>query len=245
MIERVWNRYLTDHDNQVLAAAGFGQSGGFGHRPALLIVDVNCSFVGDKPEPILESVKRWPLSCGDQGWKGIAVIRDLLVACRAKRLPIIYTTPQFRLDGLDTGSWSRKIGRIHDDPGVLARGGEIVSEIAPEPHDIVITKQRASPFHGAPLLDYLVELKIDTLLVTGTTTAGCVRAAVVDAVSYNYLCIVVEDACFDRVAASHALSLFDMHIRYADVLPSPEVLRYIDSLPDGLFVSPESKAVNF
>src|SRR5262249_33482362 len=115
MGERIWDKYLTERDKQVFAASGYGARGGFGERPALLVVDVNYGFVGDKPEPILESIKRWMNSCGEDGWKAVAVIKQLVAAARQKGVPIIYTTGVRRDDGWDQGAWAYKNNRVTSD----------------------------------------------------------------------------------------------------------------------------------
>src|ERR1700674_3515852 len=101
MSEPVWNRFLTERDKQVFAASGYGARQGFGRRPAVLVVDVNYNFCGDKPEPILESIKRWRNSCGAEAWDGVKAIGKLLAAARARGLPIIYTTGAQREDAWD------------------------------------------------------------------------------------------------------------------------------------------------
>ena len=93
-------------------------------------------------------------------------------------------------------------------------------------------------------MGYLTSLKVDSLLVTGTTTSGCVRATVIDGFSHNLRCTLVEDACFDRSEISHAINLFDMNAKAADVRPSDEVLEYIEALPDGLFELPKGQSVS-
>ncbi|MCW6507839.1 isochorismatase family protein [Lichenifustis flavocetrariae] len=243
---RIWDEFLTERDKQVFAASGYGARGGFGERPALLIIDVNYGFVGDKPEPILESVKRWMNSCGDEGWEAVAAIKTLLTAARAKGVPVIYTSGVRRSDAWDQGAWAYKNSRVNKDylglaPATL-RSNIIVPDIAPGPQDLVIGKQKPSAFHGTPLMDYLVHLKCDSVLVTGTTTSGCVRATVVDAFSSNYRVTVVEDGCADRSQASHAVNLCDMNAKYADVVASPEVIAYINGLPNGLFDLPKGDA---
>lgn len=117
----------------------------------------------------------------------------------------------------------------------MDEGNQIVEAIAPAKDDIVIKKKKPSAFFGTPLMSYLVDLKVDSLLVMGTTTSGCVRATVVDAFSNNLRSIVVEDGCFDRSEVSHAINLCDMNAKYADVVPGREVIEYIESLPEGLF----------
>ena len=110
--------------------------------------------------------------------------------------------------------------------------------IAPGPRDIVVKKQKPSGFFGTNLASYLTLLGCDSVIVVGTTTSGCVRATVVDAFSLNYRVILAEEGCFDRSEASHAVSLCDMHAKYADVVPTAEVLSYFNRLATGLFDLP-------
>jgi maleamate amidohydrolase len=239
MTDPVWNKFLTERDKAVFAAAGFGARMGFGKRPALVVIDVNYAFCGEKPEPILESIKRWPLSCGEEAWSGIAIIRDLIDAARGKGVPVVYTTGVQRPDRWDAGAWAWKKTR-NEPPRRISNldGNRIVDAIAPGAKDIVVYKQKPSGFFAAPLQSYLTLLGCDSLLVTGTTTSGCVRATVIDAFSNNYRVTVVEDGCFDRSQASHAISLCDMHAKYADVLNSKEILAYLNGLPAGMFDLP-------
>src|SRR5436190_16269704 len=115
---------------------------------------------------------------------------------------------------------------------------EIVAMIAPAPQDIVIRKQKPSGFFGSSMGSFLTLLGADSVVVTGTTTSGCVRATVVDAFSLNYRVILAEEGCFDRSEASHAVSLCDMHAKYADVVSTPEILSYFNQLPPDLFDLP-------
>jgi maleamate amidohydrolase len=121
-------------------------------------------------------------------------------------------------------------------------GNEIVATIAPGPKDIVVKKQKPSGFFGTNLASYLTLLGCDSVIIVGTTTSGCVRATVVDAFSLNYRVILAEEGCFDRSQASHAVSLCDMHAKYADVVPTAEVLSYFEQLPTGLFDLPRGDA---
>jgi len=240
MSEPVCNRFLTERDKQVFAASGFAERQGFGKRPAVMVVDVNYAFCGDRPEPILESIKRCRASCGEDAWKGIKAIKTLLAAALPRGLPVIYSTGALRDDDWDRGSWSWKSSRGNERPKTPAGldGNTIVPEIAPQPQDIVVEKHKPSVFHGTPLASFLTLLGADSLIVAGTTTSGCVRATVVDAFSDNYRVAVVEEACFDRSEASHAISLCDMDAKYADVVKLAEALAYIETLPKGLFELP-------
>jgi maleamate amidohydrolase len=247
MAERVWDRFLTDMDKKVIGASGWRKRQGFGKRPALLVIDVNYAFAGDRPEPILDSIKRWHTSCGEVAWKSIPIIKKLADLCRRKGVPVIYTTGETRPDKWDAGSWRWKNARNSEDPIKLGKtnldGNEIVPEIAPAPQDIVIKKGKPSAFSGSPLGSYLTLLGCDSLIVTGTTTSGCVRSTVVDGFSNNYRVTVVEDGCFDRAEASHAVSLLDMDMRYADVIESGEVWKYLEDYPAGQFELPTGKAI--
>ena len=246
MGEPVWNQFLTERDKAVFAAAGYGVRGGFGKRLALLVIDVSYNFCGDRPEPISESIKRWPNSCGEDAWRCIASIKRLIEAARAKGVPVIYTTGYGRADQWDTGSWAWKNRRTTEWTTATSNldGNMIVSEIAPGPRDIVVLKQKPSGFHGTPLQSYLTLLGCDSLLVTGTTTSGCVRATVIDAFSSNYRIAVSEDGCFDRSQASHAINLCDMNAKYADVVLSTEIIDYLNGLPAGLFDLPKGTSAN-
>ena len=102
---RPWDAYISDRDQGVFDAAGFGANAGLGDRPVLLIIDVSYAFCGDKREPILDSVKRWKLSCGEAAWDALPVIRRLIDAAHMKGVPVIYTTGYARDDKWDRGSW--------------------------------------------------------------------------------------------------------------------------------------------
>jgi maleamate amidohydrolase len=243
--QRVWDKFLTERDKAVFAAGGFGARAGFGERPALVIIDVNWAFCGERPEPILESIRKWRTSCGEEAWVALGFIRKLLDAAHAKGLPVIYTTGEGREDKWDRGSWSWKSSRTGEaggGRGANLDGNEIAAPIAPSPQDIVVRKQKPSGFFGTNLASYLTLLGADSLIVTGTTTSGCVRATVVDAFNLNYRCTLAEEGCFDRSEASHALSLCDMHAKYADVVATSEVLEYVAGLPAGLFELPSGRA---
>jgi len=177
---------------------------------------------------------------------GDEIIQRLVTAGRAQGLPIIYSTSIRRPDRWDDGGWTWKNTRVKEKAPSLegkatVEGWRIPEEIAPRATDIVIRKQKPSVFFNTNLMSYLTLLGVDSLIVAGTTTSGCVRASVVDAFSCNLRVLVVEDACFDRTQSSHALNLFDMHAKYADVIGSAEAIEHIRSVPRGLFVLPSGE----
>lgn len=246
MSERIWDKFLTAEDKEVLAVSGWGARAGYGTRPALVVVDVNYAFCGDQPdEPLLESIKRWRNSCGPYAWAALPVIRSLIDACRRKGVAVIYTTSDFGEDGWNRGSWEWKNARMGEDASrpreSNRKPSDIVDEIKPAPQDIVIRKLKPSAFSGSPLKSYLTLLGADSIIVAGTTTSGCVRGTVIDAFSENLRVIVAEDGCFDRAQSSHAINLCDMNLKYADVVPTREIIDYVAGLPDGLFKLPRAR----
>lgn len=231
----VWDNFLTERDRAVYATAGYGATRGFGTRPAVLVIDVNYDFVGHEPAPILDSAKIWRNSCGEEGWKGVGAIATLLEAAREHSLPIFYSTSEeTRPDSLGRGLWrSSRNGEVGGVPGYV--GSDIVAEIAPQERDVALRKSKPSAFFGTGLVSMLLELGVDTLLVTGTTTSGCVRASVIDAFSYNMNVAVVEEGTFDRGEASHAINLWDMNAKYADVVSLQATTDYLETLPREVF----------
>jgi maleamate amidohydrolase len=241
--EPAWNAFMTERDRLVHRESALGTRAGFGRRPALLIIDASYDFVGEKSQPLMESIKRWPLSSGEEGWNALRHIGALRDAAHAKRAPVIYTTAFFRDDRWDAGGWAWKTGRSAEWPRDSAvNRNDIVAQIAPHPQDIVILKQKPSGFFGTNLASYLTLLGCDSVIVVGGTTSGCVRATVVDAFSFNYRVAVPEQACFDRFQASHAVGLYDMNAKYADVVSVSEALAFYAALPSALFNLPAAPA---
>lgn len=234
---RGWDRFLTDQDREVFPVSGYGRRAGFGQRPVLLVVDVNRNFCGDVPKPLLESSREWRNSCGEAAWNALPHIRRLLDVARARHIPTIFSTAaSLREDRWDHGRWPDKNRRGGEDATVhRLDGNEIMPQIAPIAEDIVIRKSKPSVFHGTMLSSFLIDLQADSVIITGTSTSGCVRATAVDAFSYNYKVSVVEEGTFDRGEASHWVSLFDLDQKYADVVSTDETVEFLQSLPDGLF----------
>lgn len=238
--EPIWDKFLTQRDKRVFETSGYGARAGFGKRPAVVVIDVTYNFTGERSEPILDSMKTWRCSCGEDAWVSVPYIRNLIDAAHRKRIPVIYSTTTRRPDNWDAGSWAWKNTRNPEDVTrntTNVDDNDIIAELAPEPQDLVVIKHKPSVFFGTPFNSFLMDLGCDSLLITGTTTSGCVRATVVDAFSYNYRATVVEECCFDRAQASHATSLCDMHAKYADVVSTAETVKYVESLPDDLFAN--------
>lgn len=232
---RVWERFLTEQDKKVFAASGYGTFLGIGKRPALIVIDVTYAFTGDKDEPLLDSIAKWHYSCGPFAWQAIPEIQRLLGAARDKNLPVFYSNmPAGRPDGFGKGLW--RSSRVEEtDPVDGFNPQAIVSEIAPEPQDVVITKASPSVFFGTPIMSYLTSLHVDSVILCGTTTSGCVRATAVDAFANNLRVAVAEEGTFDRGEASHAMSLFDLDAKYADVMTVSAITDQLAGLPGDLY----------
>jgi len=191
------------------AAAGYGRSASAGSRPALLIVDVTYAFTGER-----SGDGHYPLACGEPAWEAIDHIARLAREARRGGVPVIYSRNAPRPTRAEAGGWSSKLNTIDDSP----RAHDIVDEIAPQPGDLVITKSKPSAFFATPLVTWLIELGVDTVLLAGGSTSGCVRASAVDAFSYNLNPFVVAEATFDRSDTSHRVNLFELNQKYATVI---------------------------
>ena len=238
---RVWDRFLTEQDKAHVAAAS-DRRVGFGQRPAILNVDLYRWVFGDEPASLLEGVKNWPGYCGMAGWDAVPRIQTLLREARSAGVPVVYVTGLRDEDSGVTG-WNEA---IHQDTGRRAASGDavardryrrrydIIEQVAPQAGDVVLNKTAPSAFWGTPLMAELNRLGVDTLLVTGESTSGCVRASVVEAASFRFRVQVVEECVFDRHEACHAINLFDMHQKYADVIALSEAVSYLRGLHSGV-----------
>ncbi len=218
----VWDDLFSENEKKVFEKAGYGREKEFGQHPALMIIDVSYHFVGDKPEPILKSIERFPLSCGEVGWTAIHQMASILPIARGKQIPIIYSTGDSSLPH----PW--RSGHRIEEVEKFGAGHEIVKEIAPQGKDVVIRKLAPSIFFGTPLASILFSQRVDTLFVCGGVTSGCIRASVVDAASFGFAVGVIEECTFDRSEVSHKVSLFDMNAKYASVISVRDFKKYVE-----------------
>jgi nicotinamidase-related amidase len=226
MSERVWNRFLSDRDRD-RAAADPAIRKGAGERPVLLLVDLYRWVFGDRPEPLLDAIRTWPGSCGLAGWEALSHIERLLDVARSLGVPVVHVTG---FGGMPGWRDANPRGARVDDPAMAdrrRRRWDIVDEVAPVDGEVVLHKTAPSAFWGTPLAGLLTGLHADTIVVAGESTSGCVRATVVDAKSHRYKVIVPEECVFDRDEAPHAINLFDMDQKYADVVPVDEAVDYL------------------
>lgn len=226
--KRPWDGIVPAEDQEIYRLAGFGTPVGFGTRPALLVIDVQYRTVGNDPsKTIREAIKEYPTACGTLGWNAVPRIAQVMGAFRVRGFPVMFPHVAPKA-AYDRGQFADKV------PGVMtieAPAYQFVRQASPREGEILIPKHQASAFAGTTLLSHLVRLRIDSLVFVGCTTSGCVRASVVDAASLNFKCVVAEDAVYDRSPTSHAVNLFDMAAKYADVMPADEVARLLAGLP--------------
>jgi maleamate amidohydrolase len=196
----------------------FGVRMGFGTRPALLSIDFVKAYTTEGAPLFAQGVV-----------EAVAASTDLYAAARTAGVPIIYTKVLYRPDGLDGGTFVKKVPTLRsmteDNPLT-----EIVPSLTPEDGDIVIVKQYPSAFFGTTLAATLSFLRIDTLILTGCSTSGCIRATAVDAVSSGFHVIVPRECVGDRHPAPHEANLFDIDAKYGDVVGKDEVLAYFNTI---------------
>jgi maleamate amidohydrolase len=227
MTTKPWDQYLGEQDKKVLERGRFARRMGFGKKPAIIVVDAQKFMVG---VPGQES--EWPSSGGQQGHDAMAQIVALVSQGQKHQIPVFFTRFEIASSGIDMGVYARKRDLLHSPHWCLAGevGSELVDELTPSSNDIEFVKKKPSCFHGTPLLGYLIDRQIDTLIVVGGSTSNCVRATVFDAASYNYRVIIPQEAVFDRFPISNAISLFDMDRQFADVVNVQEVYQYFESI---------------
>ena len=200
--------------------AQLGHRLGFGHRPAVAVIDFQLGFT--MPE-------RSPLAGSFDG--PVAATNTIITAARAKKVPIVFTVVAYDPHHQDdAGLWVEKAPSLR----LLTLGSELVeidSRLDRRPEDLLVVKKYASAFFGTYLASTLTAKRVDTLIVTGCTTSGCVRATVMDALAHGFRPIVPLEAVGDRASEPHEANLFDIASKYGDVVRVGEVLEYLAELP--------------
>jgi maleamate amidohydrolase len=197
-----------------------------GPNAALLAIDLYEVVYRGGAQPPHKLAKSHPNSCGEYAYAAIEPTQRLFAASRAAGLPVFYSTGDTRTESRPNFVTATKRVRPAVDPADYV----IRPEFKPQQGDVVITKQRASVFYGTPLMAHLTQLGIQTLIVCGESTSGCVRATAVDAYSNGFHVVLVEECCFDRSELSHKVNLFDMHHKYTDVMHLNEVVAHLDGM---------------
>ncbi len=220
----VWTSYLTADDRVVIEKGGYGKKRGFGKHPLFVVIDAQYNYVG-ADMPITEQLSEWPSGGGKAAWDAVRRIATLLEKVRQAGVPVLFTRNVQKNIAFDC--FGTKSNRDQSKYVEGHRGTFIVDELAPQPGDLTLDKAYASMFYGTPILSWLIKLGIDTLILVGGSTSGCVRASAVDAVSRNFHVAVVEDCVYDRITLSHAAGLLDMWMKYCDVVTSNDIENYL------------------
>src|SRR3989442_12391507 len=223
---REWEQFIPEDERKIYEKAGYKGKQEFGRNPALLIIDVITGFTGTKSMDVMEAIDEFPTSCGKVAWDALPKIQQLLQACRDAEIPVIYSTsdPDFK------AAFGNATKRGVDATDFEKLAVEFPAMIKPHDNEFIVRKARASAFFGTHLITYLVRKNIDCLLVTGTSTCGCVRGTVLDGYSFGYPVFVVEECVFDRSRTSHLVNLFEMNAKYASVVQFQEALDYVNRL---------------
>jgi maleamate amidohydrolase len=211
---------MTDRQaREIYARAGLGESVTLGSRPAVLVVDFSCGFT-DPDCPL-----------GADLSAEVEATKQLLDAARAKGLPIVFTTIGFEPNRKDAGLWMQKAPTL----GELQLGGrwvEIDPRLERRDDETVVVKKGASAFFGTNLAGILVTQGVDSVILCGATTSGCIRATAIDLLQHGYPSLVPRECVGDRAQAPHEANLFDIQAKYADVVPLELALEYVDSVPE-------------
>ncbi len=188
----------------------------FGQRPALLIVDFVMAYL-DPASPLYAGVE-----------DALASNVRLLAAARAQHVPVIFTNVAYAPGGAEGGIFYRKVPAL----ALFQAGspmGAFPPDLTPQAGEVVVTKHYASAFFGTSLAAMLTARGVDTLVITGLSTSGCVRASALDACQHGFLPFVVRDACGDRHPAPHEANLFDLQAKYAEVIGEAEAIEHFAS----------------
>jgi maleamate amidohydrolase len=195
--------------------AGFGTRLGWGSRPALLVVDMCRAYVDDQA-PLYAAAAADAYRNADR----------LAAVARRHRRPVVFTRVEYAAGGVDGGHFFRKVPalRCFEVGNPLA---EFTDLVRPMSGDVIVTKQYASAFFGTSLAATLNALGVDTVVIAGVSTSGCVRASALDALQHGFVPIVVADACADRDPRPHDSNLFDLQAKYADVVTMDDALAHL------------------
>jgi nicotinamidase-related amidase len=210
---------MSDEEAQrIYARAGLGESVTMGSRPAVLVVDFSCGFT----DPLC------PL--GADMTSEVEATKRLLDVARDKGLPVIFTTIGFEPSLRDGGLWLQKVPSLAELQ-LGERWVEIDPRLERREGETLIVKKGASAFFGTNLVSVLVSQYVDSIVLCGATTSGCIRATAIDLLQYGWPTIVPRECVGDRAQAPHDANLFDIQAKYADVLPLEEAVDYLEGVP--------------
>jgi maleamate amidohydrolase len=214
-----WLAIIPEDERNTYKAAGFGGETKIGKNTALLVIDVTYGFTGLPGQTLEDAIAQFATACGPTSWDAMPRIKRLIAIFRELERPVIYT--RAATENTPFSGRATKANR-HEREAPL-RHNEIPDVIAPCDTEWVLGKTKASAFFQTPLTSYLVQKGIDSVVVCGVSTSGCVRATVIDSFSNGFPTFVIDDCCFDRSNFAHCANLFDMNAKYATVVSLKEL----------------------
>lgn len=211
-----WEGLITPEEIEIYRrrSSEFLKEKKLGQRPAVLVIGAQYNFTGEYSEPVAMAIAKYRFSCGEYAWASIPKMQVMLKVARAKGIPIVYTQDH----------------ELPPDPTIqeVERGIRIIDELAPQPDDKVFQKEGHSGFFCTQLPSFLISLGVDTVIVIGGATSGCVRATVTDSHDYRFQTFLVEECVFDRALTPHRCNLFDIAAKFASVVTLAEMTRMLE-----------------
>lgn len=213
---------LSERDRRIIRESGYDENGAsswdsrsVGDSPAVVVIDMQRFIVGDD-EPILDAIEDHQLAIGEDAWDAIDHIEPFLETARSNEVPVLYT----RI--------------VPDETDLSADALEIVDPLAPDESEPVIEKSYTSSFFGTDLSSRLVRHGVDTVVLVGNVTSGCVRATAIDAVQYGFDVVLPRECVFDRLEMSHRIALLEIWMKYGNVTSQERVESYLEVPEQGL-----------
>ena len=219
-----WMTLVPEADLATYRAGGFLRDVKLGQRTALIVVDVTMGFCGSPGLTLEQAIAEFPTACGPVSWETMPRVARLIGLFRDRKLPIVFTNNDTVANAY-TGKATKGERARKPNP----RFNDFPAEVTPREDEWVLAKTKASGFFQSPLAAYLVRDHVDTVVVCGVSTSGCVRATAVDAFSHGFTTFVVDDCCFDRSWFAHCANLFDLHAKYASVVSLDELAALMGS----------------
>jgi nicotinamidase-related amidase len=219
-----WMKLIPEADLATYRAGGFLRDLAFGERTALVVVDITLGFCGSPGLTLEQAIAEFPTACGPISWETMPRVGRLIRLFRDRGLPIVFTNNDIGANAY-AGKATKGERATKPDP----RFNDFPTEVAPRDGEWVLSKTKASGFFQTPLAAHLVRQRIDTVVVCGVSTSGCVRATAVDAYSHGFTTYVIDDCCFDRSWFAHCANLFDLQAKYASVVSLAELATLMSS----------------
>jgi maleamate amidohydrolase len=213
-----WMKLIPEADRKTYKRAGFLSDLTLGSRAGLIVVDLTYGFTGSESLTLEQAIDEFPTACGPAAWEAMPRISRLIKLFRKLQRPVVFT----RSD-LYTTKFSGKATKSKPARDLGPKFNEFPSVVAPLADEWVLAKTKASAFFQTTLTAYLIKQGVDTVVICGVSTSGCVRASAVDAFSHGFATFVIDDCCFDRSYFAHCANLFDLQAKYAAVISLHEL----------------------